>query len=133
MADTVSKEKRSQVMSKVRSKNTQLELSFRKKLWEKGFRYRLYYKIAGKPDLAFVSKKVAVFIDSCFWHKCPIHHREPSSNKEYWVPKFKRNEERAKEVNKNLKKNGWKVIRIWEHEIKKNQENCIKKIIKYLK
>jgi DNA mismatch endonuclease, patch repair protein len=132
MADTVSKEKRSQVMSKVRSKNTKLELSFRKKLWNKGFRYRLHYKITGKPDLVFVSKKVAVFIDSCFWHKCPLHHRQPGSNKDYWILKFKRNEERAKEVNKKLKKEGWKVIRIWEHAIKNNQEKCIKKVIKNL-
>lgn len=132
MADTVSKEKRSQIMSKVKSKNTELEISFRKKLWDKKHRYKLHYKVAGKPDFVFVSKRIAVFIDSCFWHKCPLHHRQPHSNKEYWIPKLKRNEERAKEVNKDLIKEGWKVIRIWEHEIKDNQNKCIKKISRYL-
>ena len=133
MADTISKEKRSQIMSKVKSKNTELEVSFRKKLWNKRRHYRLHYKVAGKPDLVFVSKRIAVFIDSCFWHKCPLHHRQPNSNKEYWIPKLKRNEERAKEVNKNLIKEGWKVIRIWEHEIKDNQDKSIKKITRHLK
>ncbi|MEK7104885.1 MAG: very short patch repair endonuclease [Patescibacteria group bacterium] len=133
MADTISKEKRSQIMSKVKSKNTQLELSFRKKLWNKWPNYRLHYKVAGKPDLVFVSKRIAIFIDSCFWHKCPLHHREPKSNKKYWIPKLKRNELRAKEVNKSLTKRGWKVIRIWEHEIKDNQNKSIKKITRYLK
>lgn len=132
MADTVSKEKRSQIMSKVKSKNTELEISFRKKLWNKRYHYRLHYKVAGKPDFVFVSKRISVFIDSCFWHKCPLHHRQPNSNKEYWIPKLKRNEERAKEVNKELIKEGWKVIRIWEHEIKDNQDKCIKKIARYL-
>ena len=119
-------------MSKVKSKNTELEISFRKKLWNKNHHYRLHYKITGKPDLVFVSKKVAVFIDSCFWHKCPLHHRQPNSNKDYWIPKLKRNEERAKEVNKILIKEGWKVVRIWEHEIKENKERCIKRIKRYL-
>lgn len=132
MADTVSKEKRSQIMSKVKSKNTKLEMSFRKKLWSKKHHYRLHYEIIGKPDLVFVSRRIAVFIDSCFWHKCPLHHRQPKSNKDYWIPKLKRNEKRAKEVNKILIKEGWKVVRIWEHEIKDNQERCINKIKRYL-
>ena len=133
MADTISKKKRSQIMSKVKSKNTQLELSFRKKVWTKKCHYRLYYKITGRPDFVFVSKRVAVFVDSCFWHKCPLHHRQPNSNEEYWIPKLKRNEGRAKEVNKKLKLEGWKVIRIWEHEIKDNIDKCVKKITRYLK
>ena len=132
MADTVSKEKRSQIMSKVKSKNTELEISFRKRLWNKKNHYRLHYKITGKPDLVFVSRRVAIFIDSCFWHKCPLHHRQPNSNKDYWIPKLKRNEERAKEVNKTLLRKGWKVVRIWEHEIKENKERCIKRIKRYL-
>ncbi len=129
MTDTVSKKKRSEIMSKIKSKNTKLELDFRKKIWNKGLRYRLHYNIHGKPDLVFVSKKIAIFIDSCFWHKCPKHFRQPKSNKKYWIPKIKRNLTRDKEINKLLKKEGWKVLRFWEHDLLGNENNCLKKII----
>jgi len=87
----------------------------------------------GKPDIVFPSKCVVVFLDSCFFHKCPYHYVQPKSNKQYWLPKIKRNTIRAKEVNKQLRKEGWKVIRIWEHSVKKNPEEIAAKIIKVLK
>ena len=127
MPDTFSKKKRSQIMSKVRSKDTKLELHFKKLL--KGLRFRYQPKMFGKPDFTSKKLKIAIFIDSCFWHKCPKHFRKPNSNKSYWTSKIDRNVERAKEVNKMLKKEGWKVIRFWEHEIKKNPNKCIKKLI----
>lgn len=126
MPDSVSKRKRSQIMSKVRSKETKLELQFKELI--KGRRFRYQQKIKGNPDFASKKNKIAIFIDSCFWHKCPKHFRQPNSNKKYWIPKIKRNVERAKEVNKQLKEDGWKVIRFWEHEIKKNPERCIKRV-----
>jgi DNA mismatch endonuclease (patch repair protein) len=126
MSDTFSKEKRSQIMSKVRSKETRLELQFRDLL--KGLRFRYQPTMIGKPDFAIKKYKIAIFIDSCFWHKCPEHFRQPSTNKKYWVPKINRNVERAKEVNKQLKKDGWTVLRFWEHDVKKNPDRCIKKV-----
>jgi len=128
MVDTFSKDVRSQIMSKIRSKNTGLERKFRKKLWKSGLRYRIHYKLIGKPDIVFVTKKIAVFLDSCFWHKCPYHFREPKSNKEYWLQKIGKNSTRDKKVTKLLQKEGWVVLRFWEHEIKDDLDGCINKI-----
>src|SRR3989344_1680527 len=125
MPDTFSKKKRSQIMSKVKSKETKIELSFKELLV--GYRFSYQPKIIGKPDFALKKLKIAIFIDSCFWHKCPKHFRGPNSNKSYWKPKIDSNVKRAKEVNKLLKKEGWKVIRVWEHDIKKNTEKCVGK------
>lgn len=129
MVDIVSKDVRSKIMSKVRSKNTTLELKIRKKLWQKGLRYRIHYKLTGKPDIVFVRKRIAIFIDSCFWHKCPYHFREPNSNKEYWLDKIEKNAMRDKKVTKLLQKEGWMVIRLWEHQIKNDLDDCINKIL----
>ena len=108
-------------MSSIRSKNTKVEVDFRKKVWTAGFRYRLYSKkLPGKPDLVFASKKTVVFIDGCFWHKCPKCFKRPASNKKYWDWKIKYNVDKDKRINKELKKIGWKVIRFWEHDVKKN-------------
>jgi len=131
MPDTFSKKKRSQIMSKVRSKDTKLELHFKELL--KGLRFRYQPKIIGRPDFASKKLKIAIFIDSCFWHKCSKHFRKPKSNISYWKPKINKNVKRAKEVNKLLKKDGWKVIRFWEHEIKKNSNKCIDKVKIYCK
>ena len=126
MPDTFSKKKRSQIMFKIKSKNTRLEISFKELI--KGLRFRYQPKIFGKPDFASKKLKIAIFIDSCFWHKCPKHFRKPNSNKAYWIPKINRNVERTREVNKQFKKMGWMVLRFWEHEIKKNPEKCINKV-----
>lgn len=116
-------------MSKIRSKDTKLELYFKDLI--KGHRFRYQPKMLGNPDFALKKLKIAIFIDSCFWHKCPKHFRKPQSNISYWEPKINRNVERKKEVNKQLRKQGWKVIRFWEHQIKKNPEKCVAKIHNY--
>jgi DNA mismatch endonuclease (patch repair protein) len=126
MPDTFSKTKRGQIMSKIKSKNTNLEIDFKKLV--KGFRLRHQPKIFGNPDFASKKFRVAIFIDSCFWHKCPKHFRPPNSNKTYWDLKISRNVERAKKVNSFLKKDKWKIIHFWEHEIKRNPEKCLSKI-----
>jgi DNA mismatch endonuclease (patch repair protein) len=128
MVDTFNKELRSEIMSKIHSKNTRLEIKFRKILWKRGLRYRIHYRLIGKPDIVFVTKKIAIFLDSCFWHKCPYHFREPKSNKKYWVPKMEKNSIRDKKVTRLLKKEGWVVLRFWEHEIKNDLDDCIEKI-----
>jgi DNA mismatch endonuclease (patch repair protein) len=130
--DKISKEKRSEIMSKIHSKNTRLEVNFRKRLWALGLRYRLHYKIPGKPDVVIVSRKTAIFIDGCFWHKCKKCYRKPHSNKRYWEKKIQHNLERDKETNNILRSQGWIVIRIWEHEINKNLEAAAQKIIKQI-
>ena len=117
-------------MSKIRNKETNLELNFKELM--KGLKFRYQPKVFGKPDFASKKLKIAVFVDSCFWHKCPKHYRQPSSNKKYWIPKINRNVNRDKEVNAALKKRGWKVLRFWEHDIRKSPKKEIRKIKKYL-
>ncbi|MEK9153347.1 MAG: very short patch repair endonuclease [Patescibacteria group bacterium] len=120
--DMFSKKKRSEIMSKIRSKDTKIEILFRKALWKKGFRYRKNSsKYFGKPDLVLPKYKTVIFIDSCFWHNCPKHGYLPKSNLKYWRRKIECNKERDKEVNKYYKKLGWKIFRIWEHKIKKEK------------
>jgi DNA mismatch endonuclease (patch repair protein) len=114
--DRISKEKRSRVMSAIRSTDTQPELRLRRALWAKGMRYRIHYG-SEKIDIAFPSKKIAVFVDGCFWHGCPLHSHFPKSNVEYWHPKLRRNIERDKAKESRLRSGGWKVLRLWEHEL----------------
>jgi len=130
MTDKFSKKKRSEIMSKVKGKDTKLEIEFRKELWKVGLRYRKNVtKMLGKPDLYFPGKKIVVFLDSCFWHGCREHCRMPNSNIKYWEKKIERNKKRDKEVTKYYENNGFKIIRIWEHEIKENFNRTVKNTI----
>jgi DNA mismatch endonuclease (patch repair protein) len=133
MKDIFSKKKRSEVMSLIKSKETKIEISFRKGLSEKGLKYRKNSsKYFGKPDIVFASHKIVIFIDSCFWHGCKIHGRMPTANKKYWADKIKRNKERDTEVSKHYKKLGWHIIRIWEHDIKNKGGKVVNKIQKLI-
>lgn len=130
MADKFSKAKRSAIMSRIRSKNNSLEVEFRKLLWKNGLgRYRIHYNLPGKPDIVYVSKKIAVFLDGDFWHGYNWKKLGKVPPRKYWQKKIQKNIDRAKKYNRILRKEGWKVIRIWEHEIKKNANSCIKQII----
>lgn len=108
-------------MSKIRSSNTKLERLFKEKLIEAKIpqleynpkSYRLH------PDIIHSSKKIAIFLDSCFWHGCKLHLRLPKTKQEYWIDKIKRNKKRDALANRTLKADGWIVYRIWEHSIKK--------------
>ncbi|MBU3897000.1 MAG: very short patch repair endonuclease [Nanoarchaeota archaeon] len=120
--DNISKRKRSEIMSKIRPKNTKLEIKFKKILRNHKIKYRVNYNVFGKPDMIIPSKRTAIFIDSCFWHGCKTHCRMPSTNVKYWTPKIKRNKTRDKLVAKTLRKRGWKVVRIWEHQLKNPQK-----------
>lgn len=96
--------------------------------------WRRNQDVFGKPDFVFPKRKIAVFIDGCFWHGCPKHCRLPATNVQYWVNKIQGNVKRGKQVNNELKKKGWIVIRVWEHELKggavlSRKLNRIKKII----
>jgi len=126
--DTVSEKKRSEIMSKIRSKNTQPELLLKSALT--GLRFRYQPKIKGKPDFASKKHMIAIFVDGCFWHGCPTHCRLPKSKQKYWYPKILKNIERDKVSTKVLQKEGWKVLRFWEHEIRCELDLCIAKIRK---
>jgi DNA mismatch endonuclease (patch repair protein) len=116
LLDSVSKDVRSKIMRSIRSKNTCPELKLRKALWSRGFRYRIHYG-KEKIDIAFPSKKIALFVDGCFWHGCPLHSHLPKSNEAYWTPKLRKNIERDLAKNRRLEAEGWKVLRFWEHEL----------------
>ncbi|MGW8170055.1 MAG: very short patch repair endonuclease [Sulfurovaceae bacterium] len=121
----------SKVMSANKAKNTKPEILFRKALWHAGIKgYRLNWKkVPGRPDIAFPGKKIAIFIHGCYWHRCPYCNPSfPKSNVEFWDEKFKKNVARDKKKTKELELQGWKVIVIWECELKKNLGKQIEKI-----
>lgn len=133
MTDVLTPKQRTYNMSRIRGKNTAPEIKLRKMLFAAGARgYRIHYKLPGKPDIVFVKKKIAIFVDGCFWHKCPVCFQEPATRKEFWMKKIQSNIDRDKKVNEQLKCDGWTVIRIWEHEIKKEPEEAVQKIIALL-
>lgn len=120
-------------MSRIKSSSTGPELTLRKLLFQAGLRgYRLNYKLAGKPDIVFTRRKIAIFVDGCFWHKCPRDYKEPATNKVFWEHKIESNLIRDKEVNKILKRREWTVLRIWEHDLKKDPTACLGKILKII-
>lgn len=129
MPDRYSPEDRSRIMRSVRGKDTALEVRVRSALWRLGLRFRKNVAaLPGRPDVAFPKKKVAVFVDSCFWHGCPTHLRRPKSNQDYWEAKVARNIKRDAEVNAAYVEMGWRTMRIWEHELKEDFGGCIARI-----
>lgn len=121
----------SRYMRSNKAKNTKPELLLRKALWADGIRgYRLHWKKApGKPDIAFPARKLAVFVNGCFWHRCPkCELKLPKNNREFWKKKFDRNVERDGEKLAALREAGWRVIVIWECDLKKGVENGVKVI-----
>jgi DNA mismatch endonuclease (patch repair protein) len=109
---------RSQQMSRIRSRDTKPELILRRILWSRGLRYRLHAKTPfGRPDLVFARKKVAVFVDGCFWHGCPDHYAPPRSQSRFWAEKLRQNVARDRLQTRQLEAHGWRVVRLWEHEI----------------
>ena len=134
MVDIHTKEQRSYNMSRVKCKDTKPEVQFRKYLFNKGLRgYRTQAKLPGKPDIIFRKQKVAIFIDGCFWHKCPKCFSPPKSNVEFWTKKINGNVQRDKHINKILSKEGYVVLRFWTHEIKEDSAKCFNKVYKSVK
>ncbi len=128
--DTVSKKKRSEIMSRIRSQDSKIEIAFRKELHKQGFRYlKNSTKYYGTPDLVLPKYKTVIFIDSCFWHGCNKHCRLPEASQKYWKDKIDKNKRRDKLVNKHYKNMKWNIIRIWEHDLtKKDFKFDVKKI-----
>ena len=118
MTDILSPTERSERMSRVRGQDTKPEIVFRKALWREGLRYRLRYKLFGRPDIVFPGPRVAVFVDGCFWHGCPEHYRPPKTKTDWWEKKISGNKKRDLEVTQHLEDEGWKVLRFWTHDLK---------------
>ena len=127
--DKLTKEQRRKNMQAIKSKS-KLEDLVARELWKRGIRYRRNVKtLFGKPDIAIQKYRVVIFIDSCFWHSCPVHGNIPKSNVEYWNKKLERNRIRDEEVNDFYKRKNWHILRIWEHEIRDNPDLTIQNII----
>lgn len=107
-------------MQRVRLKNTSAEAGVRRELHALGLRYRIHVPVLTKPrrvaDVAFSGLRVAVFIDGCFWHGCPVHATWPKQNAEFWRSKILANRQRDRDTDQRLRAEGWKVIRAWAHE-----------------
>jgi DNA mismatch endonuclease, patch repair protein len=130
MTDVLTEDQRRYNMSRIKGKNTGPEVKLRKLLFARGIRgYRIHYNLPGKPDIVFTRKKIAIFIDGCFWHKCPICFQEPETQKEFWIKKINSNVERDQKQIRLLQDKGWIVIRFWEHEIRKEPESVVQRII----
>ena len=131
MPDKVTKEKRSEIMSHIRGKDTAIEISVRKWLYAKGLRYRKNSKaIMGTPDLSIKKYKIAIFVNGCFWHgheNCK-YYKLPQSNVEFWKEKIDRNIERDLKIVSSLENDGWLVILIWECELKKDFDGIMTEV-----
>jgi len=131
MPDVFTKAKRSAVMSAIRgSGNKATELALIRIFREQKITgWRRHKPIFGRPDFVFYAQRLAIFVDGCFWHDCPLHATKPKSNAEFWSKKLAGNVSRDRLVTRTLKNNGWKVLRIWEHELK-NPKRVISRIAK---
>lgn len=137
MADTITPERRSEIMSHIRSKDTSIELMVRRYLFALGYRYRINYKeLPGKPDIVFTKRKIVIFIHGCYWHghDCGSRYAHTSqSNKTYWTPKIQRTQQRDREHIAELEANRWKVIVLWECQLKDNFDATITHLVKLIK
>ncbi len=131
--DDLTKEQRKKTMSLIRSKDTQIEIMLRKALWKKGYRYRKNVNtIFGKPDIVLPKYKIAIFCDSEFFHGKDWDQLSArilkGDNSSYWYSKIQRNINRDMEVDRTLRGEGWKVIRFWGSDIKKNLAECVRTV-----
>lgn len=125
--DNHTPEQRHKNMQAVKNKDSKIELLLRNELWKRGLRYRKNVKsVFGHPDIAFIGKRVAVFVDSEFWHGFDWENRKNDfkSHQDFWIQKIERNIQRDKEVNEKLRSDGWTVIRFWGKDIKNNVQGC---------
>lgn len=133
MADVFSTKERSMIMSKVRSKgNKSTEIKLMQYFRDEGIHgWRRNYRVKGHPDFVFIQQRIAIFVDGCFWHGHDCRNTRPANNEEYWNNKRERNIKHDMEINELFEKRGWFVIRIWECELlKKNQELLKRKLNK---
>jgi DNA mismatch endonuclease (patch repair protein) len=131
MPDFLTKAKRSALMATIRSrgnKDTELVLA---RLFKRHHitGWRRHQQVLGRPDFIFRKMRVALFVDGCFWHFCPKHSHYPDSNRVFWRAKFSRNKTRDRFVTQTLRARGWRVLRIWEHELaSRNEKRIVRRI-----
>lgn len=130
--DVLTLEQRSYCMSQIKGRNTKPEVFLRKVLWRLGYRYRIKNRLPGKPDLVFSSFRTVIFIDGCFWHKCPKHFVQPKTRAQFWQNKIDGNVARDQRNNESLNSLGWQVVRIWEHEIRESLDTSVGRVIEVL-
>ncbi len=129
--DWLTPEQRSRNMASIRSRgNKSTEKALRYRLVRAGVKgWRLCNAdLPGKPDFLFDAQRLVVFVDGCYWHGCPRCYRPPTSNTSYWSEKYRRNKDRDTRVNRLLKRDGWRVLRIWEHEVEAAPAKVVQKI-----
>lgn len=122
-------------MSRIRGKgNKDTEVALTKLFRANGITgWRRHYPITGKPDFAFPKHRLAVFVDGCFWHGCPKHAVQPKGNKEFWSTKLEANKARDSHVNRELRTKGWRVLRIWEHDLTKSRQvSALRRVVRAL-
>lgn len=136
MADIMSAEKRSALMSRIRAKDTRPELRLRKQLWRAGFRYRLYGKqLPGQPDIVLPKWKAVVFVHGCFWHAhagCP-YFQLPKTRAEFWAKKLEQNHARDAKVVDRLRRDGWRVATVWECALRLDADAAGQQLVRWLK
>ena len=130
MSDVFTKAKRSEVMSRIRGRgNKQTEIALAKLLRANGITgWRRHQSLFGKPDFTFRKERVVIFVDGCFWHGCPTHSNMPVNNRAFWQKKLSANKLRDSLVTTTLRKQGWRVLRVWEHDLAKDRNRCISNI-----
>jgi DNA mismatch endonuclease (patch repair protein) len=123
-------QQRSRIMRAIRSRrNRTTELAFASALRAAGITgWRRHLPIPGRPDFAFKAARVAIFVDGCFWHGCRRHTAQPSTNAQYWIPKIAKTRKRDHRNTKVLQRQGWWVLRFWEHDIEGRSTKCIAKV-----
>ena len=119
---------RSEFMASVRQRDTKPEIILRKALWAAGCRYRKQVALPGRPDLAFIGARLAVFVDGCYWHGCPRHYSSPATNRPFWIAKLRANDERDQRKDAELAAMGWRVLHVWECEIKQDIAGTVARV-----
>jgi len=129
MADVFTKAKRSEIMSRIKGKNTAPELAVRQALWRRGVRYRVHVRtVHGTPDIVHSTARVAVFIDGYFWHGCPACYMAPVANRTFWRRKLKVNRLRRVQVLEDLRAERWTVLEFWQCRVGRNLDSVVKRI-----
>lgn len=120
---------RSEQMARIRGQNTEPERRLRSALWAAGLRFRVHAVTpVGRPDVVFPTRQLAVFIDGCFWHGCPLHYVRPRSRLDHWTGKLRINVDRDRRQTLELESLGWRVLRVWEHEVYEELSEVVQKI-----
>lgn len=121
---------RSRLMARVRRSGTSCEINLRKALHRAGYRYRLSggRGLPGTPDLVLTRHRLAIFVDGCFWHGCGQHGSMPKTNTKFWRTKITKNTQRDRRVDRSLRRLGWRVLRIWEHELRDDRDKAVRRV-----